>query len=49
MGNLPGKKVWPDSSAYPEETYFQKFNLLFAGRFALAWESNLELIHHFAV
>lgn len=51
-GNLPVKKMWPvvvHSLQKIRKTYFQKFNLLFAGHFDLAWESDLELIHHFAI
>ena len=48
-GNLPGKKCDQIAVHSLRKTYFQKRSLLFAGHFDLAWESNLELIHHFAV
>jgi len=41
--------MWPGSRTSLRKSYFQKFNLPFAGHFDLAWESNLELIHRFAI
>lgn len=48
-GNSPGKKCDQIVVHSLRKTYFQKFNLLFAGPFDLAWESNLELIYRFVI
>lgn len=47
--NLPGTKCDQIVIYSLRKTYFQKFNLLFAGLFHLAWESNLDWIHYFAI